>query len=285
MTDPRLRIVVDGLTFAEGPRWHDGRLWFSDFYTHHVLCCDADGSNLEMVCEVPGQPSGLGWLPDDRLLIVSMTDRRLLRLAPDRSLIEVADLSDLATWHCNDMVVDAHGNAFVGHFGFDLEAEPVEPVMASLARVSIDGEVGVAADEMAFPNGSVITPDGTTLIVAETVASKITAFDLAADGTLSNRRVWAEVPGTYPDGICLDAEGAVWFADALGAACIRVFEGGRVTERIEPGRGCFACMLGGSDRRTLYLMLAESAQSAVVTERHDAQIAAVEVDVPGTGLP
>lgn len=277
--------IVDGLTFTESPRWHDGQLYFSDFYTHRVLRCDADGSNLETVCEVPGQPSGLGWLPDGRLLVVSMTDRRLLRREDDGSLGEVADLSALATWHCNDMVVDDHGNALVGNFGFDLEADPVEPVMALVARVTPDGDVDVAADEMAFPNGSVITPDGRTLIVAETVAEKITAFDLADDGTLSNRRVWAEVPGTFPDGICLDTDGAVWYADALGAACVRVAEGGEVLDRIEPGRGCFACMLGGEGRRTLYLMLANSSMKDDVIARHDAAIAAVDVDVPGAGRP
>jgi len=283
--DREIRTIVGGLTFAEGPRWHDRRLWFSDFFTHRVLRCDADGSNVETVCEVPGQPSGLGWLPDGRLLVVSMTDRRLLRHEANGALSEVADLSSLATWHCNDMVVDSHGNAFVGNFGFDLEAEPVNPVDATIARVTPDGEVSPAADGMAFPNGSVITPDGRTMIVAETVGERITAFDLAEDGTLSNRRVWADVAGSFPDGMCLDSDGAVWFADALGAACVRVAEGGAVLDRIEPGRGCFACMLGGEDRRTLYLMLANSAHSADVTARRDAEVVAVDVDVPGAGLP
>jgi sugar lactone lactonase YvrE len=281
-----VRVLVDGLTFVESPRWHGDQLWFSDFYSHRVLRCDADGGRLETVCEVPGQPSGLGWLPDGDLLVVSMIDRRLLRWRErDKTLVEHADLSGIATWHCNDMVVSARGDAYVGNFGFDLEAAELEPVNAALALVSADGVVNVAADGLGFPNGSVITADRETLIVAETMAQRLTAFTIGADGTLSARRTWAETPGAFPDGICLDAEGAIWFADALGRACLRVQEGGEVVDRVETGRGCFACMLGGPDRRALYLMLAESTQSAVVGERRDAQVAAVDVDVPGGGLP
>lgn len=280
-----LSTLVEGLTFGEGPRWHDGWLWFSDFYTHRVLRCDAGGRGLETVCEVPGQPSGLGWLPDGRLLVVSMTDRRVLRHEPDGELVEHADLSAIATWHCNDMVVSRRGDAYVGNFGFDLEAEELEPANTALALITPAGDVHVAAEDLAFPNGSVITPDGETLILAETMGQRLTAFAIGPDGALAERRTWAETPGAYPDGICLDADGAVWFADALGRACVRVREGGDVTDRVEVGRGCFACMLGGPERRTLYLMLAESAQSAIVAGRRDAQVAAVDVDVAGAGLP
>ncbi len=281
----KLRILVEGLTYGESPRWRDGKLWFSDFYSHRVLRCDADGSQLETICEVPGQPSGLGWLPDGRILVVSMTDRRVLRREPDGTLAEHADLAAIATWHCNEMVVSERGDAYVGNFGFDLEAAELEPVEAAVALVTPDGRVSVAADGLAFPNGSVITPDGRTMVVAETMGQRLTAFEIGPDGALSDRRIWAETPGAYPDGICFDAEGAVWFADALGRACIRVHEGGEVAERIEIARGCFACMLGGPDRRTLFLMLAETADSTAVIQRRDAQVAAVDVDVPGAGRP
>lgn len=283
--DQPLTVIREGLTFGEGPRWHDGRLWFSDFFTHRVLRCAADGSALETLCVVGGRPSGLGWLPDGRLLVVSMQDRRVLRLEADGSLREHADLSGLATWDCNDMVVDASGNAYVGNFGADLYAQPFEMQPAALALVTPAGDVRVAADSLMFPNGTVITPDGSTLIVAETLGSRLTAFDLGSDGTLSNRRVWAEIPGSTPDGICLDADGAVWFADPMGRACVRVAEGGEILERLDTGRSCFACMLGGDDRRTLFLMLAETSEPEEAQRRHDAAVASITVDVPGSGLP
>jgi len=198
--------VVDGLTFTEAPRWRDGKLWFSDFYTHRVLTVTPDG-RLETVVEIPQRPSGLGWTSDGALLVVSMLDRRLLRVESGKPRV-VADLSALATGPCNDMVVDAVGRAYVGNFGFDRHrGEP--PRTTCIARVDRDGTVTRAADELSFPNGTVITPDGRTLIVAETLAHRLTAFDVAADGALSNRRLFAALEGCFPDGICLDAEGAV----------------------------------------------------------------------------
>jgi sugar lactone lactonase YvrE len=214
-------VLRQGLYFGECPRWHDGRLWYSDFYGHTVHAL-TPGRADERVVEVAGQPAGLGWLPDGSLLIVSMVDRRVLRLGPDGSLSEHAALGEWATFHCNDMVVDAAGRAYVGNFGFDLFAlrsgEAVPSRSAALIRVDPDGQVSVAADELEFPNGTVITPDGGTLIVAETMARRLTAFDVSADGALANRRVWADLKPheIAPDGICLDASGAVWAANAAG---------------------------------------------------------------------
>ncbi|MCB1694041.1 MAG: SMP-30/gluconolactonase/LRE family protein, partial [Pseudomonadales bacterium] len=237
-----MKSLATNLTFTEAPRWHDGRLYFSDFYSHRVLAVDESG-NLETIAEVANQPSGLGWLPDGRMLIVSMIDRKLLRREQDGTLVVHADLSGIATWHCNDMVVDAAGRAYVGNFGFDLHGGG-EPCAADLARVDPDGTVSVAAKDLQFPNGAVITPDGQTLIIGETMARQLTAFDIAPDGTLSNRRVWADIAPHLPDGICLDAEGAVWSADPLGNCVVRVKEGGEVTDTLDTGRGAFACMLG-----------------------------------------
>ncbi len=281
MTTPK--VVADGLSFPEGPRWHDGALFFSDFYRHTVFRL-APGGDLQAVAEVPNQPSGLGWLPDGRMLVVSMTDRRLLRQEADGRLVEHARLFDLAGHHCNDMVVDAKGGAYVGNFGYDHYAEP-ELRLADLIRVEPDGRASVAAKGFAFPNGSVITPDGKTLIVAETRANRLSAFDVAADGALSNRRVWAELGIGYPDGICLDAEGAVWVADPRNKETFRVAEGGKVLARVSTGaRGSFACMLGDDDRKTLYICTS-SGSGVHAAARRDGCIEAIRVGVPGVGLP
>jgi sugar lactone lactonase YvrE len=244
-------MLTDGLTVPEGPRWHAGRLWLSDFYSHRVLASDAGGA-VEAVAEVPAQPSGLGWLPDGRLLVVSRRDRRVLR-DDGAGLVEHADLSALATGPCNDMVVAPDGCAYVGNFGSDHHAgEPERD--AVLVRVEPDGSVHPAAADLAFPNGSVVTDDRRTLVVAETRGRRLSAFDIGEDGRLSGRRVWADLAGGFPDGICLDAEGAVWYADPRNNEVVRVREGGEVLERRSTGaEGAFACMLGGSDRRTLYV--------------------------------
>lgn len=277
-----METLVDGLTFTEGPRWHDGRLWFSDFYTHRVLAVD-EGGEMETMVEVPEQPSGLGWTPGGDLLVVSMLDRRLLRF-DGRGLSEVADLSGLATGPCNDMVVDGQGRAYIGNFGFDRHQGEAQR-SAVLARVDPDGTVVRAAEELQFPNGAVITPDGGTLIVAETMAQQLTAFDVGEDGALANRRVFAELAGCFPDGICLDAEGAVWVADARGNRVIRVFDGGRIERTVSTGeRGAFACMLGGADRLTLFICTSTGSGPAMA-EKRDGAIAFERVDVPGAGLP
>lgn len=276
-------VVVDGLRFGEGPRWHEGRLWFSDMHDHKVLAMTPAGA-LETICEVPAEPSGLGWLPDGRLLVVSMQDRRLLRRETDGRLVEHADLSPHASFYCNDMVVAADGTAFVGNFGFDLHAG-AEPCGANLIRVAPDGTTAVAAADLRFPNGTVITPDGGTLVIGESFGACLTAFDLGADGTLANRRPWAQLPeGQVPDGICLDAEGGIWVASPTGNQCLRVLEGGEVTDIVTLDRGAFACMLGDDDRRSLYICTAGDSDPAKTHER-SGRIERVRVSAPGTGLP
>ncbi len=276
------KILLEDLTFPEGPRWHEGRLWFSDFYAHEVIAVDMAGQR-ETIVKVPGQPSGLGWTPEGRLLVVSMTDRRLLRLDPD-GLVEVANLSALANYHCNDMVVDGDGGAYVGNFGFNSH-DGSEFKAADLIRVDPDGGVSVAAEGLAFPNGSVITPDGDTLIVGETRGNILSAWDRAPDGGLSNRRVWANLGGGFPDGICLDANGAIWVADPRNKETIRVLEGGVVTDRISTGEmGSFACMLGGAERRTLFICTCLQSGPDTAALR-SGRIETVEVKVPGAGWP
>lgn len=280
-----MRVIADGFTFLEGPRWHDGRLWVSDFFTHRVLAVDVAAGEAETICVVEGQPSGLGWLPDGRLLVVSMLDRRLLRLEPDGELVEHADLSALASYHCNDMVVDARGRAWVGNFGFDLHGPDPQPAFAELIRVDPDGVAHVVAGEMRFPNGSVVTPDGSTLIVAQSTGRDLVAFTVTDDGDLTDRRVWADLGELVPDGICLDAEGAVWFAEPMRGGVHRVAEGGEILQTVETERPCFACMLGGDDRRTLFALTAMTSHPDQAPEARSAHIEAVQVEVPGAGLP
>lgn len=266
-------ILLEGLYFGEGPRWHEGRLWFSDFYAHAVSSVDESGA-VRIELELDDQPSGLGWLPDGRLLIVSMKERALKRL-DSNGLVLHADISALTQHLCNDMVVDARGVAWVGNFGFDLDAEfrsRGEDVLydhptANLVRVEPDGSVHLAATDMHFPNGSVITPDGSTLIVAETLASCLTAFDINADNSLSNRRVWAQLKNVSPDGICLNALNQVWVANARGHEVILVAEGGEILKRVETSQNCYACMLGGADSKTLFCITAaaSAAQQASLT--------------------
>ncbi len=275
-------VLLDGLRFPEGPRWHDGRFWFSDMHAGQVIAVDLSGRS-EVVVEVKAEPSGLGWLPDGRLLVVSMQDRRLLRLDAD-GLTQVADLSDLASYHCNDMVVDAEGRAYVGNFGFDLHAGD-SPTSANLILVHPDGRSEVAAADLRFPNGAVITPDGRTLIVGESFGGCLTAFDVADDGTLSGRREWAKLEGAVPDGICLDAEGAIWVASPIGkGGVLRVREGGEVTQRIAVENEAFACMLGGPERRTLFICTAPDSNPEKTNDR-GGRIETVEVEIPGAGLP
>ena len=276
------RLILDGLVFAEGPRWFEGRLWFSDMHAHEVVAVTPDGER-ETVVDVPNQPSGLGFLPDGRLLIVSMLDRKLLRLDPD-GLWNVADLSALAPFHCNDMVTDAEGNSYIGNFGFDLMAgEP--PKATTLVLVRPDGDASVVADGLQFPNGTVITPDGKTLIVAESWGQRLTAFDVEPDASLSNQRVWAEL-GFPPDGVCLDAEGAIWVAVPTNpGALVRVAPGGEVLERIPVSdMGVYACMLGGAERQTLFSLEAPTSNPQPGDPRRG-RIRAFDVEVGGAGLP
>lgn len=268
MTDG-FTTIFEGGHFLEGPRWHDGRIWFSDFYGHVVRSAREDGSDLRVEAEIPGQPSGLGWLPDGRLLVASMTDRQVLRREDDGRLVTHGDLSDHANGHVNDLLVDDEGRVYVGNFGFDLMAGgDVAP--ASVHRVDTDGSVSEVARDVMFPNGMVITSEG-LLLVAETLGNRVTAYAIAEDGSLEDRRVWAEFgPAPEPgpletvlgalviagDGTCLDSEGGLWVADAIGGRAVRVVEGGEITDERAPGTGVFACTLGGEDGRTLYLCTA-----------------------------
>ena len=252
------RPLLDGLVFPEGPRWHNEKLWFSDMHAHAVFTVDLDGKQ-ERVANVPERPSGLGFLPDGRLLVVSMRDRRLLRLDPD-VLREHANLTDVAAGDLNDMVVDARGRAYVGNFGFDYNAGGALAA-ANIVMVQPNGAVRVVADDLLFPNGPVITPDGKKLIVAETFARRLTAFDIEDDGGLVNRRVFAQFDAATPDGICMDTGGEIWVGSPSTEEFVRVREGGEVTARIPtPGRWAVACAMGGPDGRTLFLLSAETSQ-------------------------
>lgn len=277
-----LKVLIDGLAFPEGPRWHDGKFFFSDMHAHQVLAVDMAGKR-EVVYEVPARPSGLGWLPDGRMLVVSMTDRKLMRLDRD-GLKTAADLSKLAPFDCNDMVVDARGRAYVGNFGFDLHAN-AQPRGTTLVMVAPDGIARIVAEELMFPNGMVITPDGKTLIAGETFARRLTAFDIGADGSLTNRRVWAELGKSLPDGICLDAENAIWVACPSMSEVIRVKQGGEVAERIKVETDAFACMLGGADGRTLFVATAPNSDPEKCRATRGGRIETTQVEVPRAGLP
>ena len=278
-----IEVVYAGLDFGEGPRWHDGRLWVSDFFAHRVLSFGLTG-DARVELELDDQPSGLGWLPTGDLLVVAMTSRQVRRVDADGEVHLHADLSAIATGQANDMVLDGRGNAYVGNFGFDMDAGEA-PRAADLALVRPDGTAEVAAAELRFPNGSVVTPDGVTLIVGESMGGRYTAFTIRDDGTLTDRRVWAEVPDRGPDGCALDAEGAIWMADAFGGGCFRVAEGGEVLDHVEASQPVFACALGGPQRQTLHLVTAPAFGEALCAGKGLGKVEAVEVDVPGAGWP
>jgi sugar lactone lactonase YvrE len=277
-----VEVLHEGLDFGEGPRWHDGRLWLSDFFRHAVLSIGPTG-DTRVELELDDQPSGLGWLPSGELLVVAMLSQQVRRVTADGTVHLHADLSSLATGPCNDMVVDGRGNAYVGNFGFDLEGR-VTPRTADLALVRPDGRVEVAAPDLLFPNGTVVTPDGTTLIVGESMGARYVAFTIADDGSLHDKRVWAEVPGRGPDGCTLDADGAIWVADAGGGGCFRVAEGGEVLDHVEASQPVFACALGGPERRTLHLITAPGFGSDRAGQG-EGKVEVVDVDVPGAGWP
>jgi len=276
------RLLVGGLVFPECPRWREGKLWFSDMHGLKVMRADLSG-RTETIAEVTGQPAGLGWLPNGGLLVVSQTDRRLLRLGRN-GLFEVADLSKLAPVSCNDMVVDNQGRAYIGHFGSHTSVQPSTWSPAHIILVTPDGGVRVAADNLSFPNGMVITADGRTLIVAETFGHRLTAFAIQPDGSLTGQRVWAPLENVAPDGICLDAEGAIWAA-TVANEIVRVKEGGEIVDRVITSTKAFACMLGGVDRRTLFVCAADSFDAQEVRLKRNGRIEVAQVDVPGAGLP
>lgn len=299
MSTPQLRTVVSDMSFTECPRWHDGRLWFVDFYTHAVYSVAEDGSDLRTELEVPAQPSGLGWLPDGRLLVVSMKDRAILRVEDDGSVVVHANVSEHVTGHPNDMVVDDKGRAWLGNFGFDLMAG-ADLDTASLLRIDADGTVTSVASGLYFPNGSVVTPDGTTLIVDETFGNRISAFTIGADGSLGERRDWARFGGqpsspsladalgmsvVAPDGCGLDAQGCLWVADAVGNRVIRVREGGEIVDEIAVGTGAYACMLGGTAGNTLFISCAPDFDEHARSAAREATIRAIPVAVGHAGRP
>ena len=285
-------IAMEGIYFGEGPRWHDGRLWFSDFYDHCVHAVTPDGRD-EVMLRIDGLPSGLGWLPDRRLLVVSMLDHQVLRQDHDGTVAVHADVSAFSRHRSNDMLVDAVGRAYVGNFGFDLDAHlrmdppawPQDPT-TSLSKVEPDGSVSEAANGLVFPNGMTLTPDGRTLIVAETLGFRLTSFEVGPDGTLSGGRVWADFTGTsiYPDGICLDADGAIWVA-TCGPRCVRVREGGEIVAEVRTSQNCYACVLGDPDRRTLYAMTAPGSDAAEAAAAPMGLVEKARVSIPGVGLP
>jgi sugar lactone lactonase YvrE len=285
MADRTFETLADGGGFFEGPRWHDGRWWVSDFYRHTVYAIAPDGATEE-VMTVEAQPSGLGWLPDGSLLVVSMRDHKVLRRAPDGTVSVHADIAEHCGGLANDIVVTPDGHAYVGNFGFDLMAGE-SPVAAVLVHIAPDGTLDVAAEDLRFPNGAVITPDGSTLMVGETMGGQYTAFSLAEDGALADRRVWATVEGVAPDGCTLDAEGCIWAADALGNRLVRVAEGKGVVEEIPGpnGLGVYACMLGGEDGTTLLACAAPDYFEHNRAVAREAILATTTVDVPHAGLP
>jgi sugar lactone lactonase YvrE len=279
------QTLMTGIVFGEQPRWHEGRLWFSDWGTQEVIAVDLDG-NSEVILEGPSFPLCVDWLPDGRLLVVSARDGLLLRREPDGSLVTHADLNGVSQPPAgNELVVDGRGNAYVNGGGFDLMAgEDFAPGIVAL--VTPDGSARQVADGIAFPNGMHVMPDDSTLIVAESYAKRLTAFEIAADGGLSNRRVWADLGDGVPDGICIDAEGAVWYGDVPNKRCVRVREGGEVLQTVELDRGCFACALGGADRRTLFMMAtAWSGPENMFEGPRTGQVLTVEAPAPGAGWP
>jgi sugar lactone lactonase YvrE len=287
------RVLADGIYFGEGPRWHDGRLWFSDFYAQAVKSVSLAGDPRTEI-ELDDRPSGLGWMPDGSMLIVSMTKRQVLRRGANGAITVHADLSDVAGFHCNDMVVDTEGRAYVGNFGFDLDAELTargvpsvlaDHATADLVCIAPDGAVSVAAADMHFPNGSVITPDGKTLIVGETLGGVLTAFDIGAGGVLANRRVWASTSPRVPDGIALDAKGRIWIANPIAPECALIAEGGEVVEVIDTGQPCYACMLGGDDGATLFMLTAKSSVAHDAAAAPTGKLLIATVEAPHAGWP
>jgi sugar lactone lactonase YvrE len=278
MEEPR--VLLDGVTFGESPRWHDGRLWFSDWGTGEVVAVDLDGQR-EVVHRVSTFPFSLDWLPDGRLLVVS---DGLRREEGDGELATYADVSHLAAaW--NEIVVDGRGNTYLNQVGFDLMGG-AEPAAGTIALITPDGASREVADDVWFPNGMVVTPDDATLVVAESYGNRLTAFDVDEHGDLSDRRVWADLGNDVPDGICLDAEGAIWYADVPHGHCVRVAEGGEVLRTVTVDRGCFSCALGGPDGRTLFIVAAEwRGPEQMFRGAPTGQVLALEVDVPRAGHP
>jgi sugar lactone lactonase YvrE len=272
---------MTGLALGESPRWHEGRLWFSDWGAQEVVAVDLEGDS-EVMARPQSFPFCIDWLHDGRLLVVAGSEARLLRQELDGSLVTHADLTAISSHPWNEIVVDGRGNAYLNSIGFDFPDGDFAPGIVAL--VTPDGSARQVADGVAFPNGMAVTPDNSTLIVAESYGNSLAAFDIATDGSLSNRRLWADLEGDFPDGICLDAENAVWYGDVPNRRCVRVREGGEVLETIELDRGCFACMLGGADDRTLFMMAAEWPAAMAGGER-TGQVLTAQAPAPADGWP
>ena len=302
-----LKKNAEGIYFGEGPRWHQDKLWFSDMQGMKVMTLDLN-NNLETICEVPNQPSGLGWLPNGDLLIVSMIDRQILRFS-DGSLSIHADLSEHVKYNCNDMVVSEDGTAYVGNFGMKDAQDRIKAT--HLMIVKPDGTIIKGPENLNFPNGSVITEDGKNLIVGETLGGRLTSFDITEEGLLENRKVWAatgsrlllyfikflrkigitftESTGSskfyVPDGICMDENDGIWVASPTSSSVIRIEKGGRITDEIKTPKNAYACMLGGLDKKTLYIMVAESSDATICRESPKGEIYSTEVSFAGSGKP
>ena len=287
-------VIRGGLAFGEGPRWHEGRLWFSDFYRRGIYSLSADGSDETLEHEVVTQPSGMGWLPNGDLLCVSMIDQKVLRFRGDQVSV-FADISEHCEFWANEMLVSSAGYSYVGSFGFDLDTRLAQmgveaflampPPSTNLVVLDPEGHVVQVVPDLEFPNGTVITPDGTTLVIGETMGSRLTAFDVAKNGTLSNRRVWVQFEFTPTDGMCLDADGQIWYANAIAKQVTRVKEGGEVTATVTTTQNAFACMLGGDDRRNLYVMTAPTSDRFKIGDVTRGRIEMVRVETPGAGEP
>ena len=284
MSKKSLSVLAEGFVFLEGPRWHNNKLYFSDMWGHAIHAISSSGE-VEKIAEVPNRPSGLNFLADGRLIAVSMADRKLLEVKQDGSLNEYADIAHLVGGDINDSVVDSNGNIFVGNFGYDLFTGE-DPKNANLVRVAPDGSASVAADDLSFPNGTVITDAG-TMICAETFGNCLTAFDVGNDGSLHNRRVWAALGEHTPDGICLDSEGAVWVSSFEPGQFLRVREGGEIIDSIDAGAGkrAVACNLGGADGRTLFALTFEGEIEDISAGGKNARIETCQVEIPGAGSP
>ncbi len=280
---PELHTLLTDLALGESPRWHRGRLWLCDWGANEILAVDPAGKR-EVIATIPSVPFCIDWLPDGRLLVVSGGESQLLCREPDGSFVTYADLTGLSTYPWNEIVVDGRGNAYVNTIGFDFPDGEFAPGI--MALVTPEGAVREVADGVAFPNGMVVTPDNATLILAESYGNRLTAFDITADGSLANRRTWADLDGGYPDGICLDAAGAIWYADVPNQRCVRVREGGEVLQTVALDRGCFACMLGGVDNRTLFMVAAAwSGAESMADGQRTGVVLSTEAPAPGAGWP
>jgi sugar lactone lactonase YvrE len=273
-------VLMEGIVFGESPRWHDGQLWFSDWGANQVIALGADGGP-RVVATVPSFPMCIDFLPDGRLLVVDSARRRLLRREPDGSLVQHADLSGISDKPWNDIVVDDHGNAYVNTIGFDFPGGEFAPGLVVL--VTPEGSVSQVASDLAFPNGMAISPDGATLIVAESYANQLTAYDIGGGKGLSRRRVWAATPGDHPDGICMDADGAAWYADVGNQHCVRVREGGEVLATVSLDRGAYACVLSREENPRL--LVVGQARGGPGAPQPSGQVVAFPAPAAGAGKP